>query len=93
MAKNIGNKDNPASPITGLAGTQSMDEKSGFVTSGYLDKKGTQYGEAAKFNFLPPGMEIDNQQTAEINAMPYKKVIEESYPGDGWEPKPSTSVA
>jgi len=91
--KSIGSKDNPAAPITGLAGIRAdIGEKSGFETSGYLDKKGTSYGENAKFNYLPPGMEIDNQQIVEINAMPFKKVVEESYPGDGWEPKPSVSV-
>lgn len=82
-----------STPVGGLAGTHNdIGEKSGFETTGYLDKKGTPYGENAKFNYLPPGMEIDNQQNVEINAMPFKKVIEESYPGDGWEPKPSTSV-
>jgi hypothetical protein len=63
-----------------------IGEKSGFETSGYIDKKGTPYGEAAKFNFLPPGMEIDDQENADIRSMPYKEVTDMSYPGDGWEP-------
>ena len=79
--------------ITGMSGTYNdIGEKSGFITDGYLDKKGTPYGEAAMFNHLPPGQEIENQVNAVINPMPYRKVIEESYPGDGWEPKPKIVV-
>lgn len=65
-----------------------IGEKSGFITDGYLDKGGTPYGEAAKFNFLPPGMDISNQENAEINMMPLRKITAESYPGDGWMPAP-----
>ena len=65
-----------------------IGEVSGFITDGYLDKNGTQYGEAAKFNFLPPGMDISNQELCEINEMPLRKIIAESYPGDGWMPAP-----
>jgi len=79
--------------LTGMSGTYNdIGEKSGFITDGYLDKKGTPSGEGAKFNLMPPGQEIENQTIAEINAMPYRKVIEESYPGDGWEPKPKIVV-
>ena len=39
-------------------------------------------------NYLPPGMDIDNQEMLEAHAMPLQKVTEESYPGDGWMPKP-----
>lgn len=75
--------------IRGLEGTyDDIGERSGFITDGYLDKGGTPYGEAAKFNFLPPGMDISNQMNAEINQMKLYKVTEESYPGDGWMPKP-----
>lgn len=74
-----------SAPITGLAGGgQNLGEKTGFQTTGYIDKKGTPYGEAAKLNLMPPGMEIENQDIAEINAMPMKTVTSESYPGDGW---------
>jgi hypothetical protein len=65
-----------------------IGESSGFITDGYLDKQGTPYGEAAKFNFLPPGMDISNQENAEINEMPLRKLVAESYPGDGWMPAP-----
>lgn len=73
-----------SAPLTGFSGTSNLGEKSGFVTSGYLDKKGTPYGEAAKFNLMPPGMEIDNQDNAHINEMPMKKLVGTSFPGDGW---------
>lgn len=76
-------------PIGGMGGLHNdIGEKSGFQTTGYIDKQGTPYGEAAKFNFLPPGMDISNQENAEIHAMPLKKVTSESYPGDGWMPAP-----
>jgi hypothetical protein len=65
-----------------------IGESSGFITDGYHDKGGTAFGEAAKFNFLPPGMDISNQENCEINEMPLRKVIAESYPGDGWMPAP-----
>lgn len=75
--------------ISGIGGTyDDIGEKSGFVTDGYLDKGGTPYGEAAKFNFLPPGMDISNQENVEIHSMPMRKLVDESYPGDGWMPKP-----
>ena len=79
--------------ITGMSGTYNdIGEKSGFITDGYLDKKGTPSGEGAMFNRMPPGQEIENQVVAEINAMPYRKVVEESYPEDGWSPKPKIVV-
>ena len=75
--------------VNGIGGTHNdIGELSGFITDGYLDKQGTAYGEAAKFNFLPPGMNISNQANAEINAMPLRKLVAESYPGDGWMPTP-----
>lgn len=75
--------------IRGMEGLHNdIGELSGFITDGYLDKQGTPYGEAAKFNFLPPGMDISNQENAEIHAMPLRKITSESYPGDGWTPAP-----
>lgn len=65
-----------------------IGEMSGFVTDGYLDKQGAHFGEAAKFNYLPPGMDISNQMNAEINEMPMRLVTDISYPGDGWMPAP-----
>jgi hypothetical protein len=92
----IGESESYANPmnavsagLVGIAGLHNdIGESSGFITDGYLDKNGTPYGEDAKFNFLPPGMEITNQENAEIHAMPLRKLVEESYPGDGWMPKP-----
>lgn len=79
--------------VKGLGGTYNdIGEKSGFQTDGYLDKGDTPYGENAKLNFMPPGHEIENQKIAKINSMPMRKVVEESYPGDGWEPKPKVVV-
>ena len=77
--------------VSGLDGTHDdIGEKSGFQadTAAYIDKKGTAYGEAAKFNFLPPGMDISHQENCDIRNMPLKKVVEVSYAGDGWEPSP-----
>lgn len=62
-----------------------IGEKSGFQTDGYIDKKGTPYNEAARFNHMPPGMDIDNQDNADIRDMQMKTVVDTSYPGDGWE--------
>ena len=81
--------DGVVAPIKGLSGTyDDIGEKSGFVVDGYLDKGGTPYGESAKFNYLPPGMEIDNQMNAEIHSMELKTVTDISFPGDGWMPTP-----
>lgn len=75
--------------ISGIGGLHNdIGEMSGFITDGYLDKNDMAYGEAAKFNFLPPGMDISNQENAEIHDMPLRKLVSESYPGDGWSPSP-----
>lgn len=65
------------------SGGQTLD-KSGVKASGYLDKKGTASGQSAMFNMLPPGMDIEDQKTADIREMPMKTVVNLSYPGDGW---------
>lgn len=87
-------KEKFADPMGGNAGdtmivgmdsaSGSNNEMIGFQTSGYIDKQGTPYGEAAKFNFLPPGMDISNQENAEIHMIPMKTIVAMSYPGDGW---------
>ena len=82
------NKGAPAY-IRGMEGLHNdIGESSGFITDGYMDKGNTPVGEAAKFNFLPPGMDISNQENASINEMPMRKIVAESYPGDGWMPAP-----
>ena len=84
------NKGGVSAEICGISGLHNdIGEMSGFITDGYLDKGDTPYGEAAKLNFLPPGMDISNQQIAQINEMPLRKIVAESYPGDGWSPAPS----
>jgi len=67
-----------------------IGEKSGFegMTSAYIVKKGTAYGEAAKLNFLPPGMDIDHQEHVDIRQMKLKIITPTGYEGDGWEPTP-----
>lgn len=85
--------NNVPPPITGISGTHNdIGEKSGFETTGYIYKGDTPYGENAKLNMMPPGMEIDNQEFSRIYPMKMTKVVEESYPGDGWTPKPGNSV-
>lgn len=88
----FGNPMNMGAPahIVGLAGTYNdIGEMSGFITEGYLDKNGTPYGEGAKLNYLPPGMDIDNQMMLEVHTMSLRTYGGGvSYPDDGWMPKP-----
>lgn len=63
----------------------ARDQRVGFVTSGYITKKGTPSGESAKFNYLPPGQDINDQHCADIRAMEKKQVTAMGYPGDGWQ--------
>ena len=87
--------DGPMEAVpTGIANIQSLHddigEKSGFDgdTANYIVKKGAPFGEAAKLNFLPPGMDIGNQENVDIRNMELKTITGTSYPGDGWEPAP-----
>lgn len=78
-------KGSPSTGITGMqSGRGSDSERTGFDTGGYIDKKGTPQGMEAMFNKMPPGMDIDNQDVVDINAMPFKKLVNTDYPGDGW---------
>lgn len=54
------------------SGGKSLD-KDGIDDAGYIDKKGTPSGEDARFNMLPPGMNIENQKVAEMNSMPMRE--------------------
>ena len=93
-----GNSQKFAEPFEMMdSGVEGMDglyddigEMSGFEgnTSSYIVKKGVPFGEAAKLNIMPPGMDISDQPNRDIRAMPLKMLIDVSYPGDGWEPKP-----
>jgi hypothetical protein len=79
----------PPAKIHGLDGLHNdIGEQSGFITDGYMDKGDTPFGENAKFNYLPPGMDIDNQKMLDVHAMPLREVVSQSYPGDGWMPAP-----
>lgn len=76
----------PDADIGGFSGVKSEAlDKPGFQASGYITKKGTPYGEAAKFNYLPPGMDIENQEMTDQRELPMKKITNMGYPGDGWE--------
>jgi hypothetical protein len=74
----------PDENVLPSSGGEVLD-KAGIKDSGYLTKKGTPSGMEAKFNHLPPGMNIEDQQICDIRAqevLTYKGGI--SYPGDGW---------
>jgi hypothetical protein len=51
-------------------------DRPGFQTDGYINKKGTCYGEAARFNYLPPGQDIDNQENADIHDMKQLNLVD-----------------
>ena len=66
------------------------NEMVGIQDSGYLVKKGIEYGVNAMFNSLPPGMDIEDQEVCDIrkeDMVIYSGGI--SYPGDGWTRKQS----
>jgi hypothetical protein len=56
----------------------------GIQSTGFIDKKGTPSGMDAKFNKLPPGENIENQECADVRSLPYKEITPLGYPGDGW---------
>ena len=79
----------PDTDIRGMGRTHNdIGEMSGFATSGYINKKGTPYGEAAFFHRMPPGMDITNQVVSDQRMLPFKQVVDMSFPGDGYEPTP-----
>lgn len=63
--------------------SESLD-RPGFETSGYIDKKGTPSGESARFNKMPPGMDITNQEVTDQRNLKLKKITDMGYAGDGW---------
>ena len=66
------------------SGGETLD-KSGVNDSGYLVKKGIPYGVEVMFNSLPPGMDITDQEVADIRVQEMKVYSGGlSYPGDGW---------
>ena len=63
----------------------ARNEMVGIKDSGYLVKKGLEFGVNAFYNSLPPGMEIEDQENADIRVMPLVKYGGGiSYPRDGW---------
>ena len=61
------------------------NEMVGIKDDGYLVKKDIPYGNSAHFLSLPPGMDIEDQENADIRVMPmrtYSGGI--SFPNDGW---------
>ena len=63
----------------------SHNELVGVRNSGYLAKKGLEFGVNAFYNSLPPGMDIEDQENSDIRKMEmlaYEGGI--GYPGDGW---------
>ena len=65
------------------SGGASLD-RSGIKNNGYLVKKGLDVGVTAFYNSLPPGMDIEDQENADIREMTMKTVTGLGYPGDGW---------
>jgi len=59
-------------------------EVAGIKDNGYLTKKGLPFGVAVFYNTLPPGMDIEDQELADIRQQPYKEITDLGYPGDGW---------
>lgn len=76
-------KDGSNTNIPGSWKPGSNSDPTGFVTSGYIVKKGTPQGDGATFNKMPPGMDIMNQDFSDIRDLPMKKVTDMDYPGDG----------
>ncbi len=76
---------NPPTKVLPSSEKMTGNEKVGIQGSGYIEKKGTPSGLDARFNMLPPGMNIDDQKVADIREEPvkmYKGGL--SYPNDGW---------
>lgn len=75
--------DNEADSLFGRSGGQAV-EKDGINNDAYITKKGLAYGNGAFYNTLPPGMDIEDQETADIRKMTQKDYNGGcSYPGDG----------
>ena len=66
------------------AKTEKAEGETGFKTSGFIDKKGTPHGEGVSFNHMPPGEDIGNQVMSDQRPMPFKTLVNGSFPGDGY---------
>ena len=77
--------DSEADSLFPGAGSGEVLDKAGVNNNGYIVKKNTPYGVGAMFNTLPPGMDIEDQEVADIRSMPTREYDGGcSYPGDGW---------
>jgi hypothetical protein len=64
------------------------NEMVGVRNSGYITKKGLEFGVNAMTFSLPPGMDIEDQEISDIRReelVVYERGM--SYPGDGWVPR------
>lgn len=60
-----------------------MSERTGFQTSGYINKKGTT---ADNLNVMPVGYNIEDQPNADIRELPFKELVDTTgYAGDGYK--------
>lgn len=75
--------DNEADSLFPRSGGEAV-ERTGIDNTGYITKKGLEYGADAFYNSLPPGMDIDDQENLDVRRMPmrtYEGGV--SYPDDG----------
>jgi len=60
------------------------NEMVGIHNNGYLVKKGIPFGANAMLQSLPPGMDIEDQENADIRVQPMKTYSGGTGFGDGW---------
>ena len=69
------------------------NEMVGVRNAGYLAKKNLEYGVNAMYNTLPPGMDIEDQENADIRKMElYTYEGGLGYLGDGWVSRETGSM-
>lgn len=80
-------KNQPLADLDVLPTSDEMlgDERVGVRNSGYLSKKELEFGANAMYNSLPPGMDIEDQEIADIRRQELR-VYDGGlgYEGDGW---------
>lgn len=68
------------------SGGESLD-KDGVKNTGYITKKGLEFGADAFYNVLPPGMNIEDQENIDSRKQPFYEYSGGlSYPMDGGFP-------
>jgi hypothetical protein len=82
-------KANKTQSSTKWGSVHPESDDSGLQLTGYVDKKGTPVAHGAEigyiFNKLPPGMDITEQDVADIRDMELKRITPSGYPGSGWD--------